>query len=119
MNSRYLLRVFRALFVIGLAAVAALSLLPHDSLPDIRIWDKWQHLAAYAALSFTGCGGASTRRGRWVVGFGVAAYGGALEIAQTFIPGRIGSLADLTANCLGVALGAGALWLFRKIRKAG
>ena len=62
MKSRTLRRAFRALFIVGLAAVAALSLLPHATLPDIRVWDKWQHLAAYAALALTGCGGSSSPR---------------------------------------------------------
>lgn len=116
MISNHLQMGFRILFIIGLISVAALSLLPQETLPDIQIWDKWQHLAAYAALAFTGCGASANRQGMWWMIAGVIVYGAVLEIAQTFIPGRAGSFADLAANCIGVALGAGSLWFFRRIR---
>ena len=30
-------------FFIGLVAVISLSLLPHESVPETGLWDKWNH----------------------------------------------------------------------------
>jgi VanZ family protein len=38
--------------------------------------------------------------------FGIVAYGGLIELGQSYIPGREMSAFDLLANILGVALGA-------------
>ena len=42
------------------------------------------------------------------------AYGGALEIAQLFVPGRGPGMMDWGADALGAWLGVGAIWMLRR-----
>ena len=93
------------LFVLGVLAVASVSLLPQQALPPVGLWDKLQHLVAYGALALTGGAAFPGNRRLLVLGGGLILFGGALELAQAGIPGRFGSIGDALANALGVALG--------------
>ncbi len=67
------------------------------------------HPVVYAALAFWP-GLALLKRGRgpaWLVllALCLTAYGAGLEILQSFIPGRLGTLADTVSNAVGSFLG--------------
>jgi len=102
-----------AAFVFLLMAVAWLALSP---VPPVRVstgWDKTNHLLAFAALLFSG-------RLAWVqrpvlLGLGLLAYGGLIELLQLQIPGRDGEWADLFADACGMALGLLVFLLLRRL----
>ena len=79
------------------------------------------HVPAYAVLCVLAVGslsatGRSRRPGVLITALGCVAFGGALEVAQCFVPGRFGSVADALLNAAGVALGVAGmgLWLARR-----
>lgn len=92
-------------FVAGIAAVVVLSLVPHETVPDTTGWDKLNHLLAYCAVALCGALAFRTPRALVVIGIGLLVLGGALEVAQAFIPGREASFADGIANGIGLAIG--------------
>ena len=102
---RRLARLARFAFFAGLALVILLSLLPAEELPATGLWDKANHLAAYAALALAGGLGYRGRRALAVLALGLLLLGAALELAQSLVPGRMASLEDILANAIGVALG--------------
>ncbi|MGY6518485.1 MAG: VanZ family protein [Lysobacteraceae bacterium] len=105
-----------AVWIAGLLAVAAGSLMPATALPDApQVSDKLVHalmyfaLSAYAAVLF--------RRGRPLLLAAVFlfAWGFAIEIAQhTLTATRRFEWGDVWANGVGVVLGAGLGWLKRE-----
>lgn len=103
------------LFGLGVVAVVWVSLLPQESLPPVGLWDKLQHLVAYGALAVTGGVAFPGNRRLLVLGGALILFGGALELAQSQIPGRFGSLGDALANGLGVALGLAAAHLWARL----
>lgn len=115
--TRFVRRLARLAFYLGLLIVVALSLMPQDSVPAPGLWDKAGHVLAYAALATAGGIGYRGRRSFFLVGLGLLLLGAALELAQSFLPDRIASLHDILANAIGIALGllfagtAKALWL--------
>jgi len=66
-------------------------------------WDKTNHLVAYAALALLGR--AAYRRQLLAVLAGLFAYGGLIEVLQSFTPTRMAEWADLLADALGLGLG--------------
>jgi VanZ family protein len=104
------------LLLLGLITWLALSPAPPRQ-ADLG-WDKLNHLAAFATLAVVAVLG---RCGpTWRVGLGLLAYGGCIEVLQTFMPNRSGEWADLLADSLGIALGLLlAAGLFRLAAKAG
>lgn len=85
--------------------VFVLLWMPPPPPPDVIIW--WYDKAVHAAL-LAGFGGLWTwagRRGRWVIGWGVA-LGAVTEIGQGLLPWeRNSSLGDFAADLGGLALG--------------
>jgi VanZ family protein len=110
--------ITKALFYTALAAVAALSLTPAETLPDTGVSDKLGHVAAYWLLCLLGL---TAHRGRaaarWVV-IGLLCYGALMEGLQTLSPGRSMEGADILANGLGVLAGAVSALAARAIRRA-
>lgn len=111
--------------------LAALSLLPSGG--DGPQWDdevssltqNALHVPAYTALALLVWLAASPRRrvgvGRLaLVGVACLAYGGALELAQSWVPGRMASGRDALLNLAGVVLGmlAAVAWQVRAARQA-
>ncbi len=95
-------------------AIGVVSLLPRDALPVTGMWDKLEHAAAYAILCVIGVV-AHPRKGTHVVLLiGLAVYGTALELGQSFVPGREASVADVIANTFGVVIGFAASMLTRR-----
>lgn len=104
-------RLATASFVIGVVAVAVLSLVPLQAIPGMDVSDKAQHLIAYLCLALAGGIAFPGRRSLLVMGLGLVLFGVSLELAQSFIPGRFASVVDAAANTLGVALGLTLAWV--------
>ena len=94
-------------------AVAVLSLLPSTALPPTSIGDKVEHVIAYAVLGLLGA--ASSKRSAVRLIFGLAAFGLAIEILQTFSPGRAPDPLDLVADIAGAGLGCGLAIVLRRM----
>ncbi len=101
-------KLARTAFFIGLVAVAALSLLPQETIPETGLWDKWNHTLAYAVLALAGGVGFQGWRSMLMVGIGLVVLGAGLELAQSVTPDRDGSIYDALANLIGVAIGSAA-----------
>ena len=95
-------------FFVGLIAVIALSLLPHETLPETGMWDKSNHALAYGVLAVLGGLGSKGWGSLIIVGIGLVILGAGLELAQSFIPDRTSSVYDALANFVGVAIGSAA-----------
>lgn len=109
-------------------AILYLTLVPRP-LPDNNIeipgLDKAVHAVMFGGLAFVACIDMAMRgRGRygllpsrraWGVATAVAAFGGAVEIAQQSMgAGRSGDVWDFAADCAGVAVGIlSAMWALR------
>ena len=95
------------------ALVAALSLVPSASLPPTSIGDKVEHVIAYGVLGLLGAAGST--RGVTRVILGLVAFGIAIELLQTFSPGRSPDLLDVVADIVGSGLGCGAAIALRRM----
>ncbi len=102
-------KLAKTAFFIGLVAVIALSLLPQENLPETGMWDKLNHALAYGVLAVLGGFGFKGGRSLLIVGIGLVVLGAGLELAQSVIPNRDGSIYDAVANLVGVAIGSIAI----------
>jgi VanZ family protein len=111
--------LFMAIWVVGLIALAPLSLLPGTA-PPVGVWDidlsfdKILHVITYGGAA--GIPMLALRRKQWrLAGVGIALLTSlAYEIGQSFVPGRSFGYDDLLANLGGVALGVVlGLWIRR------
>jgi len=81
--------------------------------PDFVSKDKIAHLIEYSvlgALLFKGIGWSASRSRTATFGFIIAvgaSIGGLDEIYQSYVPGRVMSIYDWSADTLGAALGSG------------
>ena len=92
--------------LLGYALVVAyLSLSPNDTVP-VDSADKPAHFAAYALFAVLAFVAVGHGRALIYLSLAIALYSGLLEIAQSFVPGRVMSLADMGANLLGVLAGS-------------
>jgi VanZ family protein len=100
-------------------AIAILSILPGENLPDVHLSDKVEHAIAYAVLSACICFWLGRRR--IIAGVLVTVgFGALLEIAQALAgTGRTASLLDEGANLVGACLGACLAWMVAKAARAG
>ena len=106
-------RLVRIAFYAAAALVAAVCLVPSTTLPPTSIGDKLEHVIAYAVLGLLGA--ASSRRSALRVILGLAAFGLAIELLQTFSPGRSPELLDLVADIAGAGFGCGLAVLLRRM----
>ena len=104
-HNTVLRRLCRWAFAISAIAVCILSLIPDDSLRPYAPQDKVSHLIAYSELAALGLLAFRPRPSPAIVLLGVVALGGALEIAQAYVPGRSADLLDFVFNCVGVCIG--------------
>ena len=86
------------------ALVAYASLRPATT-SGLDPWDKLGHFVVYTLFAVLAGSAARTRRELLLLCIAIAAYGGLLEILQSFQPGRVMSLGDFLANAGGVLLG--------------
>jgi VanZ family protein len=98
-------KLSRLVFIFGLLAVVALSLLPQEHLPQTETWDKLNHFVAYAGLALAGGLGFKEGRSLLIVGLSLLILGTGLEFAQAALPSRSASAYDALANVVGVAFG--------------
>ncbi len=88
------------------AAVLVASLLPIAAPPGAWGIDKIVHLAVFLMLAVVP---AAVLSGSWAI-LGAESFllvvGLGIEVAQSFVPGRVGSGGDLLADALGVLVGA-------------
>ena len=109
------------------AVIGLVSLLPSGT-GLLRGWDTSLtpslqtalHLPAYAVLAFLVIVAFIPKAGsRFLLGLIVAvgciALGILLECAQACIPGRMGSIVDITLNAIGVIMGVTAAYVWGKI----
>jgi VanZ family protein len=109
-------RLWRLLLGGLLVAITWLALVPDPPQGISTGWDKTNHLLAFSALAFS-CVWACWPRPRqwgWLV-LALLAYGGAIEVAQGFLPPRSADLSDVAADGLGIALGLLAAWPFVRL----
>lgn len=105
LNGVHLRNTWLTLGWCGIAAVVYFSLTPKPIQFDVAQGDKIQHTAAYASLMFWFAqlyvAGASRR---WLA-LSLVLLGVGMEFAQSFVPNRMSSVADMAANTAGVFLG--------------
>ncbi len=106
-------------FITGLIAIAMVSVLPREVLPEAGISDKLGHFAAYGALALLGWLAFAEEIVRRRVMIALVLYGAVLEGLQSFIPGRFFSIGDMIANGLGVAAVYGGLMVIANKRGTG
>lgn len=99
-------RRWRVVSVLLLLAVVALALMPQPPTALSTGWDKMNHALAFCALGFAW---RLAFPAGWRQALGVAlallAFGGAIEVAQSFVPGRQADGIDLLADAVGGAAG--------------
>jgi len=104
-------RFWQALLLVLLVVVAWLALTPKPP-PNLTLgWDKLNHSGAFVGLAFCawlGQGAHARRRALALVA--LLAYGGLIELAQLFVPGRFGEWADLLADAVGLVIGTALAW---------
>ena len=67
-------------------------------------WDKNNHMLAFAVLAVLGLWGYPGRMVLLLLG--LLAYGGLIEVLQSFTPDRFAEWADLLADVVGLLVGA-------------
>lgn len=99
-------RRFMILWLILVAVAVVLSLLPATAPPGRHGIDKIVHIVAFFVLAAI----PAAVLPRWAaIGLAMVfllAVGAGIEFAQTFIPGRQGTGADMLANFAGILVGA-------------
>lgn len=101
-------RFWQAMLVLLVIAVCFLALTPTPPSPIVRHWDKLNHAAAFAALTLSALLGLWPHRtGSWRVFLPMLGFGVLIEILQMLVPGRSSEWADLFADAVGMAIGAG------------
>jgi VanZ family protein len=97
-------RLLLAAFWIAVVVVGVLALVPITTHMPTTGWDKSNHALAFVVLGVLGAACWPTAALRaWVA---LAAYGGAIEIAQTFTETRSGDWHDWLADVVGLVVAA-------------
>ncbi len=93
----------RLIFIAYTGFVAFVSLRPMN---DIAVgdWDKVGHLVVYFIFALLGYRVVSKLEHYFYLCIGIVVYSGLMEVAQSFLPGRMMSGYDLLANAVGVAI---------------
>lgn len=97
--------VWRWVFWVCALAVLVLSLMPVVPHMPSTGWDKSNHMLAFAVLAVLGLWGYPGCMARLLMG--LLAYGGLIEVLQSFTPDRFAEWADLLADAVGALVGAG------------
>jgi LPXTG-motif cell wall-anchored protein len=94
--------VLVASFWIIAVAIGVLALLPATYPLPSTGWDKANHALAFATLALLGAACWPNAFVRVLIG--LAIYGGAIEVAQTFTETRMGEVVDWVADVAGLAV---------------
>lgn len=100
------------------AAVAFASLRPAGG-ASLDPWDKLLHFLTYAVFAALACRAVREERHLFYACLGIIAYGGLMEVLQSFMPERVMSGYDFLANTLGVVVGALVMKRFGRNRAHG
>jgi VanZ family protein len=114
------LLAFRIAGMLAVVGIGVLSLVPGEARPHVLGLGSLEHLTAYfIAATLLGIGfldsGTSRSDSNAALGisFLLTGYGGILEAAQLFVPGRTPGMLDWCASALGAWFGVGFVWLLR------
>jgi len=105
---------WRWLLALAMLALLVLSVAPSSiasALPSTG-WDKGNHVLGFAVLGLLGQWAWPGRTA--IVLTALLAYGGLIELLQSFTPDRVAEAADLLADWVGLLLGAGLAFLLDK-----
>lgn len=106
------LRRLAALALLAASAVAFWAALqPKLAPPGAYQADKILHIAVFAVLGGLATLAAGSARALALILLALCGLGGAIELAQSMVPGRTGSAADLAGDVAGLLAGAAALRL--------
>jgi len=94
-----------------------LSLAPSSLALPTTGWDKANHALGFAVLGLLGQWAWPGRTA--VVLTALLAYGGLIELLQSFTPDRSAEAVDLLADWVGLLFGAGLAFLLERLRPAG
>ena len=96
--------------------VLCLIPVPDTPLSKFSLIDKWTHFVMYGVFSFVVC--FECKGISWKTILLPILMGILIELAQNYLTTcRSGELADGVANSIGVMLGNGLFWIYRKIRR--
>jgi VanZ family protein len=110
-------KAWLALWLFGMVLGIYLSLRPSGAeMPAIPFADKLIHASGYGLLAVLAvC--LFERRSRWNALLWLLCLGGMIEFAQGLLPtGRMMEAADVLANAIGIAVGAGLCWRWNGLR---
>ncbi len=100
-------RAWRVILVLLVACIAVLALMPAPPSDFDTGWDKLNHWLAFGSLAFAAClSSPASRTTRLLLLFSLLGFGGLIEVAQLYVPGRSAEWADLLADAIGIACGA-------------
>lgn len=107
--------LWRGLLLVLLLVISVLALAPAPPKALDSGWDKLNHFSAFAALALSAFfADRPSLRHAGRVAAALLAYGGLIEILQSFLPPRQGEWADLLADAIGIALGLAVAALARR-----
>jgi VanZ family protein len=95
--------LWRGLLFVAMLVLLVLCLVPIPPQVPSTGWDKSNHALAFAVLAFLGN---RAWPGRMVpMLLGLLAYGGLIEVLQSFTPNRLAEWGDLLADGVGLLIG--------------
>ena len=95
-----------ALWLLGVAVLVVVCLLPSPDLPKLRVSDKLEHALAFALLSASAVQLFERGRALFAVACGLLALGIGIEFAQAvFTTTRAMEGADVVADAVGIVVG--------------
>jgi len=109
----------RILVIIGLAAIAILSLVPGDIQIRTGLPKEIEHFGAYFAVAFILTASRSTTRFAVVSVVLLSLFACGMEVLQAFVPGRHGTVLDAVASVAGAAGGAITVHLMNRSKGFG
>jgi VanZ family protein len=99
-------RFWLSLWLLAIAGVVVLSMMPPPPMPDFDSSDKWSHFLGYFALSASAVQLFRNWPALLGAGLGLVLLGVGIEYAQgTLTAGRMADTKDALANTLGVIAG--------------
>jgi hypothetical protein len=111
-----MIRLIRLAFWAAALFALVMAALPRP--PELHVWDKWQHMAAFVVLTVLGRA-AYPRLGWTKLMLALVAFGGLIELVQ-MLPEihRDSQLSDWLADIIAVVAALAAAGLIERIRRA-